>query len=114
MEHSIIQECLILQKKNIVFVLNEYNGHGGAQRVASILANDFVADGHNVKILSINEQQNQPSYFNDQVEVNVLHEDGYRAPMEKALFPHLKSFKFKVVSKELKRRRQLIKSRLKV
>lgn len=114
MEQSNIQECLTLQKKNIVFVLNEYNGHGGAQRVASILANDFVADGHNVKILSINEQQNQPSYFNDEIEVNVIHDDGYRAPMEKALFPHLKSFKFKVVSKELKRRRQLIKSRLKV
>ena len=103
-----------MQKKNIVFVLNEFNGHGGAQRVASILVDDFVADGHNVKILSINEQLNQPSYFNDQVEVTVLHEDNYRAPMEKALFPNLKSLKFNVVSKELKRRAQLKKSRAKV
>jgi len=50
-----------LTKKNIVFVLNDYNGHGGAQRVAAILAENFMNDGKNVSILSINKQKDQKS-----------------------------------------------------
>lgn len=98
-----------MDKKNIVFVLNDYNGHGGAQRVASILADEFIDDGHRVEVLSINEMKNQPSYFSKQVPITVLHKDGYRAPMPKSLYTNLKSLKLKTVFKELKRRKQLLK-----
>ncbi|WP_404329929.1 glycosyltransferase family 4 protein [Mesobacillus maritimus] len=100
-----------MPNRNIVFVLNEYNGHGGAQRVASILADEFVQDGHNVAVLSINEQQNQPSYFSDKVKVHVLHKDGYRAPIAKEISSNLKALKLKAVLAELKRRTQLKKRR---
>ncbi len=100
-----------MQTKNIVFVLNEYNGHGGAQRVAPILAEDFKSDGHHVAVLSINEQKNAPSYFSEDIPVHVLHDDGYRAPLTKALAPNLKSMKLKTVAAELKRRSQLVKRR---
>jgi glycosyltransferase involved in cell wall biosynthesis len=98
-----------LSKKNILFVLNDYNGHGGAQRVAAILANEFSRDGHHVAILSINEQENQPSYFAQNIPVFVLHKDGYRASLPKSLYSNLKSLKIKTVVKELNRRRQLAK-----
>lgn len=98
-----------MSSKNIVFVINEYNGHGGAQRVAAILAEGFFRDGHNVAVLSINEQTNQPSYFSKNIPIHVLHKDGYRAPIEKAIYPNLKSFKFQTVAKELKRRKELVK-----
>jgi len=100
-----------MPKKNIVFVLNEYNGHGGAQRVASILADEFIQDGHNVAVLSINEQTNAPSYFSKEIPVHVLHKDGYRSTQPKALFENLKSFKLLTVKSELKRRIQLNKRR---
>ncbi|MBM7690736.1 glycosyltransferase involved in cell wall biosynthesis [Peribacillus deserti] len=100
-----------MPKRNIVFVINEYNGHGGAQRVASILAEDFVQDGHNVAVLSINEQKDESSYFSRRIPVTVLHQDGYRAPIAKELSSNLKALKFKTVTKELKRRRQLSKKR---
>lgn len=98
-----------MHNKNIVFVLNEYNGHGGAQRVASILAEDFIADGHNVAILSINEQKGEPSYFSNQIPVKVVHKNGYRAPMPKEISSNLKAFRFKRVKDELKRRFSLNK-----
>ncbi|MDR6998846.1 glycosyltransferase [Neobacillus niacini] len=97
--------------KNVVFVLNEYNGHGGAQRVASILADEFKADGHNVTVLSINKQKNASSYFPENIPVHVVHEDGYRPPAPKKLLSNLKALKFGIVKGELKRRSQLIKRR---
>ncbi|MYL47791.1 glycosyltransferase [Virgibacillus halodenitrificans] len=100
--------------KNVVFVLNEYNGHGGAQRVASILADDFSADGHKVSILSINEQKNASSYFSNDIPVKVLHRDNYRAPLPIAISPNLKSGKYKKVFSELRRRRMLKKKRKEV
>jgi len=100
-----------MPNKNIVFVLNEYNGHGGAQRVASILADEFIQDGHNVAVLSINEQANAPSYFSDKVNVHVLHKDGYRAPIAKEISSNLKALKVKTVLSEVKRRVQLRKRR---
>ncbi|MGG2971700.1 glycosyltransferase family 4 protein [Geobacillus stearothermophilus] len=100
-----------MSKKNIVFVLNDYNGHGGAQRVAAILANEFSNDGHHVAVLSINEQENQPSYFAEHIPVFVLHKDGYRAPVPKSLYSNLKALKIRTVARELNRRRQLSKRR---
>lgn len=100
-----------MSKKNIVFVLNDYNGHGGAQRVAAILANEFSNDGHHVAVLSINEQKNQPSYFAEHIPVFVLHKDGYRAPVPKSLYSNLKALKIRTVARELNRRRQLSKRR---
>lgn len=104
-----LQECFILTKRNIVFVLNDYNGHGGAQRVAAILTEDFVNDGHNVSILSINEQENQKSYFPEHVPIFVLHKNGYREPSAKSLYKNLKKFKLKTVNEELRRRFSLEK-----
>lgn len=103
-----------MTQNNIVFVLNEYNGHGGAQRVASILADEFVQDGHHVSVLSINEQKGEPSYFSKGIPVRVLHSDGYRAPMPKAIAPNLKSLRFAKVRAELKRRMLLEKKRKEV
>jgi glycosyltransferase involved in cell wall biosynthesis len=100
-----------MPNKNIVFVLNEYNGHGGAQRVASILADDFVQDGHHVAVLSINEQKDAPSYFSKNIPVTVLHKDDYRATLPKAISPNLKSFKLKTVASEINRRVQLSRRR---
>lgn len=100
-----------MPNKNIVFVLNEYNGHGGAQRVASILADEFLQDGHKVAVLSINEQKDEPSYFSKEIPVNVLHKDDYRATKPKAISPNLKAIKFKTVAAEMKRRIQLVKRR---
>lgn len=100
-----------MSKKNIVFVLNDYNGHGGAQRVAAILANEFSNDGHHVAVLSINGQKNQPSYFAEHIPVFVLHKDGYRAPVPKSLYSNLKALKIRTVARELNRRRQLSKRR---
>ncbi|WP_281863169.1 glycosyltransferase family 4 protein [Planomicrobium okeanokoites] len=100
-----------MQSKNIVFVINEYNNHGGAQRVASVLAEGFISDGHNVSILSINEQENVPSYFSSEISVKVLHPDGYRAPMPIELSSNIKSFKMRKVQKEVKRRMLLKKKR---
>lgn len=100
-----------MQSRNIVFLINEYNNHGGAQRVASILTEDFRADGHNVSILSINEQKNVPSYFSADVPVKVLHQDGYRAPLPIEISSNLKAFRVKKVAKELNRRRLLKKKR---
>ncbi|CEG29089.1 glycosyltransferase [Bacillus sp. B-jedd] len=100
-----------MQRKNIVFVLNEYNGHGGAQRVASILAHEFIQDGHRVAVLSINEQKNAQSYFSKEIPIHVLHKDGYRAPLPKQLSANLKALKFRTIAGELKRRNQLIKRR---
>ncbi|WP_180955102.1 glycosyltransferase [Peribacillus deserti] len=103
-----------MPKKNIVFMLNEYNGHGGAQRVASILADEFIQDGHSVAILSINEQPNEPSYFSSDIPVHVVHQNGYRATLPKAISTNLKALRFKTVNAELKRRRQLVKRRKEV
>ena len=103
-----------MQSKNIVFVINEYNNHGGAQRVASILTDQFKADGHNVAILSINEQKNVPSYFDSETPVKVLHRDNYRPPSDIELSSNLKQMKFMKVSKELKRRYRLAKQRKEV
>lgn len=103
-----------MQSKNIVFVINEYNNHGGAQRVASILTDQFKADGHNVAILSINEQKNVPSYFDSETPVKVLHRDNYRPPSDIELSSNLKQMKFMKVSKELKRRRRLVQQRKEV
>ncbi|WKA57717.1 glycosyltransferase [Planococcus shenhongbingii] len=100
-----------MDSKNIVFLINEYNNHGGAQRVASILTEEFLADSHNVAILSINEQKNVPSYFSEEVPVKVLHPDGYRAPLPIELSSNLKAFKLRKVLKELKRRYLLKKKR---
>ncbi|ETP67564.1 glycosyltransferase family 4 protein [Planococcus glaciei] len=99
-----------MQSKNVVFLINEYNNHGGAQRVASILTEEFRADGHNVAILSINEQKNVPSYFSDDVPVKVLHPK-YRAPQAIEISSNLRDFKFVKVQKELKRRYLLKKKR---
>lgn len=99
--------------KNIVFLLNEYNNHGGAQRVASILTEDFMADGHRVSILSVNEQKNVPSYFKEEVPVIVLHTN-YRAPQAIEISSNLKNLKFVKVAKELKRRYMLKKKRKEV
>ncbi|MGK7376279.1 glycosyltransferase [Planococcus sp. 1R117A] len=100
-----------MDSKNIVFLINEYNNHGGAQRVASILTEEFLADSHNVAILSINEQKNVPSYFSEEVPVKVLHPEGYRAPLPIELSSNLKAFKLRKVLKELKRRYLLKKKR---
>lgn len=100
-----------MQNKNIVFVINEYNNHGGAQRVASILTNEFRNDGHNVAILSINEQKNVPSYFTSDIPVKILHENGYRAPLAIEISSNLRDFKLLKVQKELKRRYLLKKKR---
>lgn len=100
-----------MHKKNIVFVLNEYNGHGGAQRVAAILADEFIEDGHNVAVLSINEQKDDHNYFDKNIPIHILHKDGYRAPVAKAISANLKAMKFKKISAELKRRQQLKKRR---
>ncbi|AOL35809.1 MULTISPECIES: glycosyltransferase family 4 protein [Geobacillus] len=100
-----------MSKKNIVFVLNDYNGYGGAQRVAAILANEFSNDGHHVAVLSINEQKNQPSYFAKHIPIFVLHKDGYRAPLPKSLYSNLKALNIRTVVRELNRRRQLSKRR---
>ncbi|MDR9797200.1 glycosyltransferase [Aeribacillus pallidus] len=103
-----------MQSKNIVFVLNEYNGLGGAQRVASILADEFVKDGHNVSVLSINEKKGDSSYFSKDIPVKVLHPDGYRAPFPIEISSNLRSLKFKKVLAELKRRYLLDKKRKEV
>lgn len=100
-----------MQSRNIVFLINEYNNHGGAQRVASILTEEFRADGHNVSILSVNEQKNVPSYFPEDVPVKVLHPDGYRAPLPIEISSNLKAFRVRKVMKELNRRRLLKKKR---
>lgn len=100
-----------MNSKNIVFVINEFNNHGGAQRVASVLAEDFISDGHKVSILSINEQKNVPSYFSSEISVKVLHSDGYRAPNPIEISSNLKSFKIRKVQKEVKRRHLLKKKR---
>ncbi len=100
-----------MKRRNIVFVLNEYNGHGGAQRVAAILAEDFLEDGHHVAVLSINEQENEISYFPEKIPVIVLHKDGYRAPLPKPIMANLKSLKIRTVAKEIFRRHQLKKKR---
>jgi glycosyltransferase involved in cell wall biosynthesis len=103
-----------MNPKNIVFVLNEYNGHGGAQRVASILAHDFVQDGHNVAVLSINKQKDAPSYFSEEIPVHVVHKDNYRAPLPKKLSTSLKALNIKTIFSELKRRTQLLKKQKEV
>ncbi|WP_051348509.1 glycosyltransferase family 4 protein [Peribacillus kribbensis] len=103
-----------MQKRNVVFVLNEYNGHGGAQRVASILAEDFVRDGHNVAVLSINEQKDAPSYFSKDIPVQIVQKNGYRATAPKELSSNLKAFRLNTVAKELKRRRELAKRKQEV
>ncbi|MBU5268067.1 glycosyltransferase [Virgibacillus proomii] len=103
-----------MHRKNIVFVLNEYNGLGGAQRVASILAKEFIKDKHNVAVLSINEKKGEISYFNFKIPVKVLHPNGYRAPMPIEIAPNLRSLKLRKVIKELKRRYLLKKKRLEV
>ena len=100
-----------MHSRNIVFLINEYNNHGGAQRVASILTEEFRADGHNVSILSINEQKDVPSYFSEEVPVKVLHPDGYRAPLPIEISSNLKAFRILKVMKELNRRRLLKKKR---
>ncbi|MBY0158826.1 MULTISPECIES: glycosyltransferase [Cytobacillus] len=103
-----------MKSKNIVFVLNEYNGHGGAQRVASILADDFLKDGHNVAVLSINEQENEPSYFSADIPVHIVHKNGYRAPIAKEISSNLKALRFNKVASEVKRRIELVKRRKEV
>lgn len=100
-----------MSTKNIVFVLNDYNGHGGAQRVAAVLADEFVQNGDNVAVLSINEQKNEPSYFSDNIPIQVLHKDGYRSHIPKPFFSNFKSLKLKTVLSEIKRRSQLKKRR---
>ncbi|MBX0313374.1 glycosyltransferase [Planococcus glaciei] len=99
-----------MESKNVVFLLNEHNNHGGAQRVASILTEDFRADGHNVAILSVNEQKNAPSYFSEEVPIKVLHST-YRAPQPIEISSNLKQLRFTKVLKELKRRYLLTKKR---
>ncbi|SDI36360.1 Glycosyltransferase involved in cell wall bisynthesis [Planococcus glaciei] len=99
-----------MPSKNVVFLINEFNNHGGAQRVASILTEEFMADGHHVAVLSINEQKNVPSYFSEDVPVKVLHRK-YRAPQPIEISSNLKDFKFLKVQKELKRRYLLKKKR---
>ncbi|KZE97091.1 putative poly(glycerol-phosphate) alpha-glucosyltransferase [Geobacillus stearothermophilus] len=79
--------------------------------MAAILANEFSNDGHHVAVLSINEQENQPSYFAEHIPVFVLHKDGYRAPVPKSLYSNLKALKIRTVARELNRRRQLSKRR---
>lgn len=103
-----------MKRKNIVFVLNEYNGHGGAQRVAAILANEFVSDNHNVSVLSINEQVGQQSYFSEDIPITVLYKDGYRAPQPKELYTNLKSGRIRTVRRELKRRKEVSKGQKEV
>ncbi len=103
-----------MQSKNIVFVINEYNNHGGAQRVASILTEEFKKDGHHVAILSINEQKNVPSYFDSDTPVQVLHKDNYRPPLAIELSSNLKKMNFIKVTKELNRRSRLVKQRKEV
>lgn len=103
-----------MQSKNIVFVINEYNNHGGAQRVASILTEEFKKDGHHVAILSINEQKNVPSYFDSDTPVQVLHKDNYRPPLAIELSSNLKKMNFVKVIKELNRRSRLVKQRKEV
>ncbi|MGM8366150.1 glycosyltransferase family 4 protein [Virgibacillus sp. W0181] len=103
-----------MKNRNIVFVLNEYNDYGGAQRVTATLANEFIRDNHNVFILSINENKQKGSYFSENVKVHVLHSDGYRAPGETAIMPNFKKGKMKKVFVEWKRRSQLKKKRQEV
>ncbi|AZU63999.1 glycosyltransferase [Neobacillus mesonae] len=97
--------------KNIVFVLNEYNLLGGAQRVAAVLADDFVQDGHNVAVVSINEQPDQPSYFSKDIPIFVVHRNGYRPTPKKGLVSNIKALKFRNVWQEIKRRSVLKKRR---
>lgn len=99
-----------MHHKNIVFVINEYNGHGGAQRVAAIMADEFYKDGHNVSVLSINKQKESFSYFSDHIKVKILH-SRYRAPLPIEISSNLKSLKFKKVFLELKRRYLLERKR---
>ncbi|PPA70286.1 glycosyltransferase [Jeotgalibacillus proteolyticus] len=100
-----------MENKKVVFVLNEYNGHGGAQRVAAILSEEFIKDGHEVSILSINESKDEDSYFTNEIPVTVLHEDNYRAGLPKELSSNLKAFRLNTVMKEVIRRKQLEKRR---
>ena len=78
------------------------------------MTDQFKADGHNVAILSINEQKNVPSYFDSETPVKVLHRDNYRPPSDIELSSNLKQMKFMKVSKELKRRRRLVQQRKEV
>ncbi|MDN3437393.1 glycosyltransferase [Planococcus sp. APC 3900] len=100
-----------MERRNIVFLINEFNDHGGAQRVASILTKEFMEDGHHVSILSVNQQKNAPSYFSDEVPVTIIHKDNYRPPAAIELSSNLKQRRFVKLSKELKRRYRLQKQR---
>lgn len=100
-----------MDRKNIVFLINEFNNHGGAQRVASILTEEFMEDGHNVSILSVNRQKKAPSYFSEEVPVTLIHKDNYRPPSPIELSSNIKQWKFIKVSKELNRRYRLQKQR---
>lgn len=100
-----------MERKNIVFLINEFNSHGGAQRVASILTEEFMADGHHVSILSVNEQKKAPSYFSEDVPVTLIHKDNYRPSGPIELSSNLKQWRLMKVSKELKRRYRLQKQR---
>jgi glycosyltransferase involved in cell wall biosynthesis len=101
-------------KRNIVFVLNDYDGLGGAQRVTATLAKKFKEDHHKVEILSINKQNNTTNYFPSDIPIKVLHEDGYRAPLPKSIVHNIKSLKFKLAYKEIKRRKMLAKKQREV
>lgn len=100
-----------MERKNIVFLINEFNDHGGAQRVASILTEGFMADGHNVSILSVNKQKKAPSYFAEDVPITLIHKDNYRPPAPIELSSNLKQRRLLKVSKELNRRYRLQKQR---
>lgn len=92
-------------KKNIVFIMNEYNGHGDTQKVTSILANSFVKDGNHVSVLSINTCDDNFSYFDNDVSITVLHKNNYHFGEKKQIIHSLKSKNYKHAFKELMRRK---------
>ncbi|WP_215189783.1 glycosyltransferase [Exiguobacterium sp. s6] len=95
--------------RNIVFVVNEYNGMGGVQRVISTLSSKFKQEGHRVEVVSINEfEDNQVVYFDKNIPIFLLHDDGYRAPLQQSIFSLIKKRSPKKILKELRRRAKKI------
>lgn len=91
--------------RNIVFVVNEYNGVGGVQRVTSTLSSHFKKEGNRVEVVSVNEfQDTSVVYFDKDIPIFVLHDDGYRAPLHQSILSLIKKRNPKKVYKELKRR----------
>ncbi|MGM9987210.1 MAG: glycosyltransferase family 4 protein [Bacillaceae bacterium] len=99
-----------MDKKNIVFVLNEYDGLGGAQRVAATLASKFKKDGHHIEIVSVNEAGSSVNYFDK--DIPVFHLFGkYRIPAKKSLMALAFNLKLKDLYKQYRGRRKSEKAK---